>query len=410
MPSFLASKQPKQLQHDNIIHSRHGSSIKTLLFFLPLTILALELLLWPFFLTASSSQSSSEPTIQRIESTSASSQPSQIIPLSELTTRGSSASYSRSQQQYACPEGLVYIPNSIRSKTRLTKNNRTAAANNIAIPKIIHQTSKSRCVTPSFAKTIHSWQSFGAAQDDDSDYYSHYLHDDEAVQRLLYHELGQQGDAWTRGILDHCLVHGTLRADLWRYVVLYVYGGIYADLDSVPTPNQQQQQQLSTMLLWQNNSGGVFVLEQYHMLSQYFMALPPRHPLMWYAIYVSLQALSLMSDTGSASAAMVTGPHALHKALREFCKDAGRFIGVAGVGRKPVQAGMYKGTSNYTITVYGNASHQNEFVQRDAFAAVEKRESYQQMGMRHFTEDKQYATGQSCLSAMLKGSNKRLLQ
>jgi hypothetical protein len=165
-------------------------------------------------------------------------------------------------------------------------------------------------------------------------------------------------------------------------------------LDAVPTA-------LFSTTLDFDNSSAVFVVEQYHMLSQYFMATAPRHPLLWYAIQISLQNLAMVPDTGSAPAAMVTGPHALHKAFVQFNKDAGRLIDTAGIGRKPVRAGHYVGTWNYTARVYGSAAQQNELVQRDVFSASDKKSEYQAMGMRHFTEDKKYPSGKSCLATMI---------
>ncbi|GKY91509.1 hypothetical protein MPSEU_000123100 [Mayamaea pseudoterrestris] len=311
-----------------------------------------------------------------------------------------------SRGEYSCPNGLVYIEDIIQPASDETnvrfkvKQPSAAAPSHTAdiktIPRMIHQTSKSRCVTPEFARAIHQWQVFATRHN-----YSYYMHDDEAVLKLLLHDVTATEFSTLRQIVQHCILHGTMRSDLWRYVVLYYYGGIYADLDAAPT------ERFHSDLM--RNASGVFVVEQYHLLSQYFMAVAPQHPLMWYAIQVSLHALMGAFDVGSAPAAMTTGPHALHKALMAFCNDHPNApaISAAGAGRKPVKAGVYFGTRNYSVAVYGVAERQNEIVNRDVLGGIAKRQDYLKMKMRHFTEDKRYATGQSCLSAMYAAQMKQ---
>jgi hypothetical protein len=107
---------------------------------------------------------------------------------------------------------------------------------------------------------------------------------------------------------------------------------------------------------------------------------------------------------------LVTGPHALYAAFREFCYNAGGSshlrIYQAGTGRRPVSAGTYMGTWNYSVTVYGQADKQNEFVKRDALGGINKRGDYKVMGMRHFLDDRLYPTGRSCLASILEATRK----
>jgi hypothetical protein len=82
------------------------------------------------------------------------------------------------------------------------------------IPNIVHQTAKVRCVTPAFAEITNKWKLPG---------YSYYFHDDDAVNRLL--EMDFPEFPHLRVVLRNCVTNGTLKADLWRYLVLWVYGG-----------------------------------------------------------------------------------------------------------------------------------------------------------------------------------------
>jgi hypothetical protein len=173
----------------------------------------------------------------------------------------------------ACGTGLHYVSNNISSGASLL---------NRKIPRIIHQTSMSRCVTGRFLRATKKWQqSLG---------FSYYLHDDEAVDRLFGLDFPEFPHL--SAVRQNCVIHGTLAADLWRYLVLWEYGGIYADLDAVPARFDPE-----TSI--EANDDAFFVVEQYHLLSQWFMAVSPRHPLMFYAVHHSLANLLHAKDTGS---------------------------------------------------------------------------------------------------------------
>lgn len=83
------------------------------------------------------------------------------------------------------------------------------------IPKIVHVTSKTRCMTPYFIRNIGKWRFPG---------YALYFHDDFAVDRLLskyWPEFPQLQ------LLMSCVKSGAAKADIWRLLVLWEYGGIY---------------------------------------------------------------------------------------------------------------------------------------------------------------------------------------
>jgi hypothetical protein len=127
-----------------------------------------------------------------------------------------------------CTSGLIYLPNRIldtrpsnatRVSSRQTTTTRDDAWRPVVysrkIPKMVHMTSKSRCFTPNFVENIKKWE-----------FPDHelYIHDDEAVERLL-------SKYWRSfphiPIARKCLRSGAGLADLWRYLVLWEYGGIY---------------------------------------------------------------------------------------------------------------------------------------------------------------------------------------
>jgi Glycosyltransferase sugar-binding region containing DXD motif len=179
-----------------------------------------------------------------------------------------------SNSSHACSAGLHYLSNNISIGESLLDRK---------IPMIIHQTSKSRCVTGRVLHAAKQWQQQSLG-------FSYFLHDDEAVYRLFALEFPEFPHL--NLVSRYCVIHGTLAADLWRYLVLWVYGGIYADLDAVPA-----RFNLETSI--ESDDDALFVVEQYHLLSQWFMAVSPRHPVMFYAVHHSLANLLNAKDTGS---------------------------------------------------------------------------------------------------------------
>jgi len=172
------------------------------------------------------------------------------------------------------------------------------------------------------------------------------------------------------------------------------HGGLYADLDSVPKN--------FTGDTIQPEDDSLFVVEFYHLLSQYFMSSSPKHPLMYYTIQRSLLKLLEADDTGHFDAALKTGPHALHAGFTQFMKDADVLIALAG--RNPIKAGFYVGTSNRSVTAIGLGGKQsNEFVIREEINRVDKVNDYKKMNMTHNQEDKNRASGHSCFSALYHG-------
>jgi hypothetical protein len=91
------------------------------------------------------------------------------------------------------------------------------------IPKIIWQTYKDPIDTlPDYAtKALNSWKDFNP------DYEHRYMDDIEAGEFVL-NEYGQE---WY-DIFINCPI-GVMRGDLWRYLIVYKYGGVYTDLDTI---------------------------------------------------------------------------------------------------------------------------------------------------------------------------------
>jgi mannosyltransferase OCH1-like enzyme len=272
-----------------------------------------------------------------------------------------------------CPEGFVrindtHIPENFNDPTR-------------KIPKIVFQTSRSRCITPRLYELTTRWRFKG---------WSYYFYDDEAVMRLLQEESEEFPHLKH---LMRCIDYGTIKADLWRYLILWKYGGLYADLDSVPTSN-------FTVNTIEPEDDSFFVVENFNLLSQYFMSSSPKHPLMYYSLQRSLFKLLEATDTGKFNAALLTGPHALHAGFTQFMKDAG--VKVREPMFEPVSAGLFVGTNNRSARAIGKGGRKesNQYVVREEIGPRAKMADYKKMNMTHNQQDKNTPSGHSCFSAL----------
>jgi Glycosyltransferase sugar-binding region containing DXD motif len=238
------------------------------------------------------------------------------------------------------------------------------------IPPVLYQTSKDRCVTTDlYRASIARWfpqqlpptpthtspspsssqqqQQRSPPRPSASSSLSYRFYDDDAMDAYLNDMDGQLGWSETFPTLsmalrciDHLQNMPVMKADLWRYLILWDKGGIYADLDVLPHPDlvdlllvQQQQQQQQQQQGGGNvdehdddhhddhddgNDDALFVLvdmDGQRVLSQWFLAAAPHHPLFRYAVE---EAASRVLKAKRAIPIQHTGPRALYVATDRF--------------------------------------------------------------------------------------------
>ena len=158
----------------------------------------------------------------------------------------------------------------------------------------------------------------------------------------------------------------------------------------------------------QQDDDAFFVIEKLGVLSQYFMALTPKHPLMYFALHVSLHRLLELDHVGKQNIPVVTGPGALKVAFKYFMrtqkildeKEKAEFKkyneNATRYGR--VRAGKYFGVGGRSVTVVGTKTTGWQLVLRGSVEG--KGEGYQRMGMRHFSSIAKKKFNESCLVHM----------
>ncbi|KAI9199485.1 nucleotide-diphospho-sugar transferase, partial [Polychytrium aggregatum] len=174
------------------------------------------------------------------------------------------------------------------------------------IPHIIHQSWKNQTLPKKFARWADSWKQHHPD-------WIYILWTDEMNRDLVQREF-----PWFLSTYD-ALPHNINRADAARYLYMYQYGGVYADLDmeclrAMDAPVDEGEPALidrGAALIGRMGHNTRFE----HSLPNAWMASSPGHP--FWLVVVNLIVKNLGTPEGD-SAEKLTGPVALYKAWAQF--------------------------------------------------------------------------------------------
>jgi hypothetical protein len=125
------------------------------------------------------------------------------------------------------------------------------------------------------------------------------FHDDYAVERLFQQEWPEfQG---LHSAMKCILFKGAMKIDVWRVLVLWKYGGIYTDIDNWPEDRFTED-------IIPKNVSAFFFSDPYNRPSQWFMALEPRHPIMYFTMLTIIENILAMGSLRNPNVVQVTGP------------------------------------------------------------------------------------------------------
>jgi len=89
------------------------------------------------------------------------------------------------------------------------------------IPRNIFQTWETKDISDGFKSLIQTWR-------EKNPNYAYFLYDDNERITFIKKHFGEKVyNAYSK------IIPGAFRADLWRYCILYIYGGIYVDIDTI---------------------------------------------------------------------------------------------------------------------------------------------------------------------------------
>jgi len=286
------------------------------------------------------------------------------------------------------------------------------------VPRVVYQTGPSRCISSglfrdavsqfhfdgsptvsaaSSSKEEPSQTNEAAAPDDrlrfgltENNFWSYRFYDDAALDAYLYnHSLYSEWSDLFPNLAPalRCIEYvdiPVMKADLWRYLVLWESGGIFADLDVRLNPTTFRDELL-------RDQDAVFVhasIMGLNVPSQWFMAATPKHPIMELAVRA---AIDRVLRGKRALPLQHTGPRALYDAIHNFLKANESELG--DFPEKNIRAGFtYRNSrTGRSFVVLENGMAKNN-------AAPSKVKSYELMNVTHYTnkdKGRKYG-GKSC--------------
>jgi hypothetical protein len=187
----------------------------------------------------------------------------------------------------------------------------------ICVPRVIHQTWKR---TPEdgtlFRTSAEAWAR------DHEQWLFRFADDDKCAQ-----DIADLGDDAVSEAYHHPDTKPVERADIWRYAVVYMYGGIYADMDTIPTTPATAWPELQLpgeklVVGWFHGPGA-------HELCQWTFAATPRHPALLHVLRCVAHACTKKPKTHTL---FKTGPRIFTWAIHAYTKAAKE----RGVGTRDV--------------------------------------------------------------------------
>jgi len=170
------------------------------------------------------------------------------------------------------------------------------------IPKIIFQTHKSKEYIfrkPKVLNAVVSWKQLEPE-------YKYYFYDDQACEKFMSEKMG--GDIYEA---YRRLPMAVMRADLFRYCIIYYYGGIYADSDTICLLKPDY---------FINNSFLTVVPEPEHnYLCQWIFAAPRLSPILKSVIDLSVERiLTIKQLKGEHIIHYLTGPAVFTDGIEKY--------------------------------------------------------------------------------------------
>jgi mannosyltransferase OCH1-like enzyme len=285
----------------------------------------------------------------------------------------------RATEEVTCPTGLFPV--------LMVVNETADRALGRRIPQAIHMTGEVKCLTETFFKNTLDWSLEG---------HSFYFHDRQAKESLLarhWPEFPHLQNAY------QCLKNagGAAVSDLWRYLLLWQYGGIYSDIDNGIGP-----------LFHAHTIGpevdGFFLKGAEGPPSQYFLGISPRHPLMWFAVNDVLDQMMHLKDVGNFFVPGTTGPRCIKRSWF-------RFMGLDEENIKKKESsywtffyptGHYVGTHNRSLEIVGGDKETRKKYVKTSHLHWAKKTDWALMNFTNYYDLNKVPHNKSCLELLLE--------
>ena len=183
----------------------------------------------------------------------------------------------------------------------------------MGIPKIIHQTWKSKDLTPYFKKASNSWKRMNPN-------YTYRFYDDQDCLKFVTEHYPNFLKLYKDLYLP------VQKADLFRYLVIYHYGGYYADMDTTcikPLRKLSKANDKCIIGIDEIRRGKKKARRKEYL--QWFFGAEPKHPLFMETVRVIEERMKLQPCTKKLSeddryTLWLTGPRAFTEAMSRYAK------------------------------------------------------------------------------------------
>jgi mannosyltransferase OCH1-like enzyme len=165
------------------------------------------------------------------------------------------------------------------------------------IPKVIYQSWKTKNLSEKMTEAVNKVKELNPE-------YKYELWDDNDCRQFLLEHFGiNYANAFD------AILPGAFKCDFWRYCVLYIYGGIYMDIDMLPLVPFKE--------MIKDNDKFVSIVDYKHKFTpdcciyQAFIASVPKHPILYYSITMTFSNIVSrrleMTDRFSITGPVVVG-------------------------------------------------------------------------------------------------------
>jgi len=209
----------------------------------------------------------------------------------------------------------------------------------MSIPKNIFQTHKSFSYLkkkPHLLKSMKSWTKYA-----ENNEFNYYFYDNETCDKFMKENM----DARTYSAY-RLLPMGVMKADLWRYCVIYKYGGIYADVDTICNVNPNIFITDALLVVTSEPTCNYFC--------QWSFAAPAGSPILKQIIDLSVERILKLNKGDTINVHYLTGPAVFTDGIIKYLND----------NNLPTfsEISQYYKYPNYKLAVFKRENFHNIFI------------------------------------------------
>jgi len=179
----------------------------------------------------------------------------------------------------------------------------------MSVPKNIYQTHKSLeyiSNKPKLFSAVNSWKKY-------ENEFTYNFYDDTMCEEFIKNNFEEK--IYTAYSM---LPMAVMKADLWRYCIIYMYGGIYADVDAYCNVNPNMFINNSYLTISPENCSNFFC--------QWTFAAPPKSPILKSIIDLSVERILTTEIKGEHIIHHLTGPAVFTTGIINYLKNTNACI------------------------------------------------------------------------------------